>query len=66
MYVISAGLGLVSPPYGIILFAAMGILRLPFHEVVMAVLPFLPALVVGLFLVTYVPQISMFLPHLIH
>ncbi|MFC1963748.1 TRAP transporter large permease, partial [Chloroflexota bacterium] len=61
---VSVEISLITPPYGIDLFAAVAILQERFHVVARAVLMFLPALIVGLFLVSYIPAISSFLPSL--
>ena len=55
----------ITPPYGINLFVATGILSEPFHDVVVGATMFFPALLLGLILVTYLPSISLFLPNLL-
>jgi C4-dicarboxylate transporter DctM subunit len=55
----------ITPPYGLVLFATMGILNLPFHFVARACLMFYPALILSLILIAFVPEISTWLPNLI-
>ncbi|MFC1926766.1 TRAP transporter large permease [Chloroflexota bacterium] len=56
----------LTPPYGLHLFVASGILKEKFAFIVRSCVMFYPALVVGALLIAYVPQISLFLPNLIH
>ena len=54
--------GMLTPPFGLNLFVAMGISGERMEEVGRAVLPFLLLLLASLFAITYVPDISLFLP----
>ena len=58
-------IGMVTPPVGLNLFVASGITGMPIFKVVRAALPWLMVLVTFLIIVTYVPQIAMFLPNLL-
>jgi C4-dicarboxylate transporter DctM subunit len=60
------GLATITPPYGMLLFVASSILKEPFHIVVRGCLMFYPAMLISLFLIAYVPQISLWLPHFLH
>lgn len=60
----NVGLGMVSPPVGICLFVACGIADTRIELVVRPLLPFLLILVISLMVITFVPQISLFLPRL--
>lgn len=51
----------LTPPIGLNLFVMSGISNLPVHEVARGVLPFYAVRLVGLALVTFVPQLSLFL-----
>ena len=57
-------IGLLTPPVGMVLFAVAKVAELPLNAVVRAIVPFYLPLFVALMLVTYVPQISLFLPSL--
>jgi C4-dicarboxylate transporter, DctM subunit len=63
--VVNIELGLIHPPMGFNLFVGSAISGQPVWEVFKAVLPWMCVTIVMLFLVTYVPQISLFLPHLV-
>jgi C4-dicarboxylate transporter DctM subunit len=60
---INMELGMLTPPVGLNLFVASGITGEPIKEVVKAVLPWFLVLLLGLILVTYIPQISLWLPN---
>lgn len=62
--VVNMEIGMVTPPVGLNLFVASGISGLGLTSVIRASLPWLILLLVFLMLVTYVPQISLFLPAL--
>jgi C4-dicarboxylate transporter DctM subunit len=62
--VVNMEIGMVTPPVGLNLFVASGITGMPLLSVVWASLPWLSILFVFLIIVTYVPEISLFLPNL--
>ncbi|PKO87985.1 MAG: C4-dicarboxylate ABC transporter permease [Betaproteobacteria bacterium HGW-Betaproteobacteria-10] len=55
-------IGMITPPVGLNLFVASGITRAGMSEMTMAVLPWLYAMLAFLMLITYVPEISLWLP----
>ena len=55
----------VTPPIGLNLFVTSGITGMSIGEVIHAAVPWLSILLLFLILVTYVPQISTFLPGLL-
>jgi C4-dicarboxylate transporter DctM subunit len=57
-------IGMVTPPVGLNLFVTSGITGMPMMQVVRAALPWLSVLFVFLIIVTYVPQLSLWLPGL--
>lgn len=63
--VVNMEIGMVTPPVGLNLFVTSGITRMSIVEVTRAALPWLLVLLVFLGLVTYIPQISLFLPNLL-
>jgi tripartite ATP-independent transporter DctM subunit len=63
--IINLLIGTCTPPFGICLFITMQIARVPFGALVQAILPFLVPLIVSLLIVTYVPQVVLFLPSLL-
>ena len=62
VFCVSLIVGFVTPPFGANLFAAVGLTKQPFAEVVKGVIPFLIAAWIALILLVVFPQISMFLP----
>lgn len=63
--VVNIELGLIHPPVGLNLFVGSAISGLPVMQVFYAVLPWMCVTVATLLLVTYVPEISLFLPRLL-
>lgn len=57
-------MGTMTPPVGSVLFVSCGISKVPIERVVKPLLPYVGALLIVLFLVTYVPAISLTLPRL--
>jgi tripartite ATP-independent transporter DctM subunit len=62
--VVSLNLGLMTPPLGACLFVVCGITNLTIEQVSKQILPFILMEVVALFLVTFLPAISMTIPRL--
>jgi len=63
--VVNLEIGMVTPPVGLNLFVTAGITDMAIGEVVRAALPWLGVLLAFLVVVTYVPQISLWLPGLL-
>jgi C4-dicarboxylate transporter, DctM subunit len=59
-------IGMVTPPVGLNLFVTSGITGMSVVQVVRAALPWLSVLFVFLIIVTYVPQITLWLPNLLY
>ncbi len=55
--------GLCHPPVGLNLYVASGITKMGITELTVAVLPWLAAMLVFLAMVTYIPALSLWLPH---
>ena len=60
--VLNIMLGLVTPPYGLLLFIMTNIAGVPLRDIVRDVLPFLLAMIVVLMLITFVPDLVLWLP----
>jgi tripartite ATP-independent transporter DctM subunit len=58
-------IGLVTPPYGLLLFMMVKIARVTLTDLVREVLPFLGVMIGALALVTLVPDLVLFLPRLL-
>ena len=54
--------GLCHPPVGLNLYVASGITKMGITELTIAVLPWLGTMLVFLVMVTYIPEISLWLP----
>jgi C4-dicarboxylate transporter DctM subunit len=59
-------IGMITPPVGLNLYVASGISRLGLTETTKACLPWILVMLVYLMLITYVPQISLWLPNLLY
>ncbi len=57
-------IGLATPPFGLVLFAACGVSNVSIGKLSYAILPFIAAEIVVLMLITYVPFFTMFFPRL--
>ena len=57
-------IGMITPPVGLNLFVTSGITGMSIFQVVRAALPWLSVLLVFLVIVTYAPQLSLFLPNM--
>ena len=62
--VLNLCIGLCTPPVGTILFVGSGIANISVSQVIKPLLPFLAIMIIVLLLVSYIPEISMFLPRL--
>ncbi|WP_417722055.1 TRAP transporter large permease [Salipiger sp.] len=62
--VVNIMLGLITPPYGLLLFVMTTISGCPLSRIIREILPFLLALLVALALITLVPDLSLWLPRL--
>ncbi|TLS36726.1 TRAP transporter large permease subunit [Pseudalkalibacillus caeni] len=64
--VVNMEVGMITPPVGLNLYVASGITRMPLIDVTKAAFPWLIAMIIGLILVTYIPEISLWLPNLLY
>lgn len=64
MVVVNIMLGLVTPPYGLLLFVMTSITGVPLRDLVRDVLPFLLAMIAALAVITFVPETVLWLPRL--
>lgn len=63
--VLSLNIALMTPPVGACLFVACGISKLTLEQLSKAILPFIIAEVIVLFIITYSPAIALLIPRLI-
>lgn len=64
MVVLNCGIGLLTPPVGAVLYIGTAVSKVPMERVVKATLPFYLLMIVTLLLVTFIPEISLWLPSL--
>ncbi|HJV62957.1 MAG TPA: TRAP transporter large permease [Albitalea sp.] len=60
---VNLGIGLITPPVGSVLFVGSAVAKLPIGVVTKAMMPFFLAMFVVLMMVTYIPWVSLWLPH---
>lgn len=60
--VVNAMLGLITPPYGLLLFIVANIVKQPVGKIVKEVWPFILALLAALAIITFVPDFVLMLP----
>jgi C4-dicarboxylate transporter DctM subunit len=63
--VVNIMIGLVTPPYGLLLFMMVKIAEVPLRDMVREVMPFLWVMIGALALMTFIPEIVLFLPRLL-
>ena len=64
MVVLNCGIGLLTPPVGAVLFIGSAVAKRPMEKIVKATLPFYLCMLITLLLLTFIPQISLWLPSL--
>ena len=62
LMVVNMEVGLCHPPVGLNLYVGSGIARMGISEITIAVLPWLCAMLIFLVMITYIPEISLWLP----
>jgi TRAP-type C4-dicarboxylate transport system permease large subunit len=60
--ILNAGIGLITPPVGSVLFVGTAIGKIGIAQAMRTIWPFYAAALVVLLLVTYLPQLSLWLP----
>lgn len=62
---VNMAIGMITPPVGINLYVGCNVAEIPVANICKKIIPFLIAGIVALFLLTFVPETSLFLPRLI-
>jgi tripartite ATP-independent transporter DctM subunit len=65
LMVISLSVGVITPPFGNVIYVLVGITNSTFEEVVKAILPFLIPILVAILILVFFPQLVTFLPRLV-
>lgn len=63
--IVNLALGMCTPPVGINLFISSSIAKINLIQIAKGMVPFYIALLINLLLITFIPQISLFLPNLL-
>jgi C4-dicarboxylate transporter DctM subunit len=61
----NVGLGMITPPVGICLYVACGISGISIEKSLRALMPFMLVMLIALLIISYVPQVTLFLPRLL-
>ena len=64
--VVNLALGMITPPFGVNLFAACTVARISLDRIIKHLLPFVGVILVCLLIITYVPSISLALRDLVY
>jgi TRAP-type C4-dicarboxylate transport system permease large subunit len=62
--VVNCMIGLITPPYGILLFVVSAVTRIPLGEIIGEIWGFIVALVTALLILILFPEVTLFLPRL--
>ena len=64
--VVNLALGMITPPFGVNLFAACTVAKISLDQIIRELIPFVLCVLCCLMIITYVPQISLFLRDLVY
>ena len=64
--VVNLALGMITPPFGVNLFAACTVARISVDQIITRLVPFVLVIVACLMVITYVPQLSLGLRDLVY
>jgi C4-dicarboxylate transporter, DctM subunit len=64
IFTVNLAIGMFSPPFGLNIFVSCSIFKVPSSRVIGGLVPFFVAYLIALGFITYIPQLSLFLPNL--
>ncbi len=64
--VVNLALGMITPPFGVNLFAACTVAKISLDQIIRELIPFVLVILCCLMVITYVPQVSLFLRDLVY
>ncbi len=64
--VVNSAIGMFTPPFGLNLFVATGVTDQPLSQVTKGIFPFICVTIIALLIITYIPEISLWLPRQIY
>lgn len=62
---VNMAIGMITPPVGINLYVGCNVAEIPVADICKKIIPFLIAGIIALFVLTFIPDISLFLPRMI-
>jgi C4-dicarboxylate transporter DctM subunit len=65
IFTVNLAIGMFSPPFGLNLFVAGSLFRAPSTLIISGLVPFFAAYLVALAIITYVPELSLWLPRVL-
>ncbi|WP_347489556.1 TRAP transporter large permease [Desulfoscipio sp. XC116] len=66
IFTMNGAIGMFSPPFGLNIFVGMATYKEPFNKIAWSVVPFIIISIFALLVVTYVPELSLWIPHRIY
>lgn len=66
VFIFNIGIGNMTPPFGGVLYQVAGLLGIPIGKLAKASMPFVAIMIVILLLLTFIPQLSLFIPNLVY
>jgi C4-dicarboxylate transporter, DctM subunit len=64
--IVNLAVGMITPPFGVNLFAACTVARISYDRIIMPIMPFVAVVVACLAIITFVPEISLWLRDLVY
>ena len=64
--VLNISIGMYTPPFGFNIFVSMSIFNAPMRKIIAGLTPFIIVSLLALFITTYVPQITLWLPKILY
>jgi C4-dicarboxylate transporter, DctM subunit len=64
--VVNLALGMITPPFGVNLFAACTVAKISLDRIITQLIPFVLVILACLMIITYIPQISLFLRDVVY
>jgi len=65
VFTINLSIGMFTPPFGLNIFVIQSILKKPMSEISSSVLPYVGLYIIGLLILTYIPELSLWLPNVL-
>lgn len=64
IFAVNLAIGMFTPPFGINLFVMQSIFKKPLDQIAISAIPYFIVFIVALIIITYIPQLYMWVPHL--